>query len=107
FLFPPPEGLALSNEPHLLAAQAFIPPTERTEVGGFDFQGDNDAIRAAVLARLNGIPAYRQEFAKTFPQINQGHPIDFGMFGEAIAEFEFSLTYANAPIDRFARGERN
>jgi cytochrome c peroxidase len=27
------------------------------------------------------------------------------MFGKAIAEFEFSLTFANAPIDRFARGE--
>jgi cytochrome c peroxidase len=28
------------------------------------------------------------------------------MFGRAIAEFEFSLTFANAPVDRFARGER-
>jgi cytochrome c peroxidase len=29
------------------------------------------------------------------------------MFGQAIAEFEFTLIYADAPIDRFARGERN
>ena len=29
FLFPPPEGLTLSYLPHLLVAQAFIPPTER------------------------------------------------------------------------------
>ena len=43
FLFPPPEGLSLSHQPHLLVAQAFIPPTERTEVAGFDFPGDNDA----------------------------------------------------------------
>ena len=35
--FPPPEGLSLSNLPHLLVAQAFIPPTERVEVAGFDF----------------------------------------------------------------------
>jgi cytochrome c peroxidase len=28
------------------------------------------------------------------------------MFGRAIAEFEFSLTFTDAPIDRFARGER-
>jgi cytochrome c peroxidase len=28
------------------------------------------------------------------------------MFGKAIAEFEFTLTFATAPIDRFARGER-
>jgi cytochrome c peroxidase len=29
------------------------------------------------------------------------------MFGSAIAEFEFSLTFADAPIDRFARGLKN
>jgi len=28
------------------------------------------------------------------------------MFGQAIAEFEFTLVFANAPIDRFARGDR-
>jgi cytochrome c peroxidase len=27
------------------------------------------------------------------------------MFARAIAEFEFSLTFANAPLDRFARGD--
>ena len=27
------------------------------------------------------------------------------MFGQAIAEFEFTLTFADAPIDRFARGD--
>jgi cytochrome c peroxidase len=27
------------------------------------------------------------------------------MFGRAIAEFEFTLVFANAPLDRFARGE--
>jgi len=31
FLFPPTEDLTLSYLPHLLVAQAFIPPTERTE----------------------------------------------------------------------------
>src|SRR5262249_22661695 len=35
FLFPPPEGTTLSHFPHLLDAQAFIPPTERVEVAGF------------------------------------------------------------------------
>jgi cytochrome c peroxidase len=29
------------------------------------------------------------------------------MVGRAIAEFEFTLVFANAPIDRFARGERS
>lgn len=27
------------------------------------------------------------------------------MFGQAIAEFEFTLVFANAPMDRFARGD--
>src|ERR1043166_6019777 len=58
FQFPLPEGLALSYQPHLLVAQAFIPPTERVEVAGFAFPGDpNDPaqdhalIRAEVLRR--------------------------------------------------------
>ena len=29
------------------------------------------------------------------------------MLGQAIAEFEFSLIFADAPLDRFARGNRN
>lgn len=105
WLFPEPEGLSLSGQPHLLAAQAFIPPTERTEVTGFHFQGDNDDIRDEVLNRLNGIPAYRKLFGKVFPEVRNGAPITFDMFGAAIAEFEFTLTFANAPIDRFARGQ--
>src|SRR5215217_1296009 len=105
FQFPLPEGLSLSGQPHLLAAQAFIPPTERNEVAGFDFVGDNDAIRAEVIHRLNATAAYRKLFAKSFPAVKAGGPITYGMFAQAIAEFEFTLTFANAPIDRFARGE--
>jgi cytochrome c peroxidase len=106
FVFPAPEGETLSYLPHLLTAQAFIPPTERTEVTGFAFEGDNHAIRAEVLARLNDTPAYRKLFARVFPDVRAGGPITFDMFAQAIAEFEFSLTFANAPIDRYARGEQ-
>jgi cytochrome c peroxidase len=106
FLFPAPEELSLSYLPHLLTAQAFIPPTERNEVAGFDFPGDNHAIRAEVLRRLNAIDAYRDLFGRVFPAVRRGGAITFDMFGAAIAEFEFSLTFANAPLDRFARGER-
>lgn len=106
FLFPAPEGLGLSHQPHLLVAQAFIPPTERTEAAGFAVPGDNDALRAAVLNRLNRTPAYRKLFGERFAAVKAGAPITFDMFGKAIAEFEFTLTFANAPIDRFARGER-
>lgn len=106
FQFPAPEGLLLSAMPHLLAAQAFIPPTERTEVTGFAFPGDNFAIRDEVLRRLNNIKGYRKLFGKVFPEVRNGGPITFEMFGMAIAEFEFTLTFANAPIDQFARGQK-
>ena len=36
-----------------------------------------------------------------------GAAIAFSMFGRAIAEFEFTLVFADAPIDRFARGDRS
>ena len=107
FEFPAPEGLTLSGKPHLLVAQAFIPPTERTEVAGFEFHGSSDDIRAEVLRRLDAIPAYRKLFGEVFPAVRGGEPITFDMFGSAIAEFEFSLTFANAPIDRYARGQEN
>jgi cytochrome c peroxidase len=118
----------------LAQAQGEMPPTELTEVAGYtgtrgtifslgplfnqfdDGKGSplphpdatgfrNDPIRQAVLVRLNAIPAYRVLFGAAFPDVANGAPIDFSMFGRAIAEFEFSLTFTDAPIDRFARGE--
>jgi cytochrome c peroxidase len=103
FSFPVPEGAGLSYEPHLLVAQAFIPPTERTEVAGFAFPGDNDAIRTEVARRVNAVPGYRRRFGEVFPGVRDGAPVDFEMFARAIAEFEFALTFADAPIDRYAR----
>ena len=125
--FPPNDPIVT----HLLIAQAHIPPTELVEVAGFtgtkgtigpefdqfddgfgsavpppDASGfRNEPIRQAVLERLNSTPTYRQLFAALFPSVAAGGPIDFTMFGRAIAEFEFTLVFANAPIDRFARGE--
>ena len=105
FQFPDPEGMMLSRFDHLLQAQAFIPPTERVEVAGFVFPGNHDAIRAEVLRRLNAIDAYRELFGNSFPEVKRGATIDFDMFGRAIAEFEFTLVFADAPIDRYARGD--
>lgn len=125
--FPPSDPMIT----HLLIAQAHIPPTELVEVAGFtgtagtigpDFdQFDdglgsavpapdnsgfrNEPIRQAVLARLNGTPKYRKLFGALFPEVASGGPIEFHMFGHAIAEFENTLTFANAPIDQFARGK--
>lgn len=116
---------------HLLIAQAHIPPTELVEVAGFtgtagtigprfdqfddglggvvpmpDASGfRNEPIRQAVLARLNDTPAYRTLFGEAFADVSAGAPIDFTHFGRAIAEFEFTLVRADAPIDRYARGD--
>jgi cytochrome c peroxidase len=37
--------------------------------------------------------------------LKDNEAITFATFGQAIAEFEFSVTFMNAPVDRFARGE--
>jgi cytochrome c peroxidase len=68
----------------------------------------NFPIQAAVDARLNAIPAYLEKFGEVF---NGGVPLPAGgitisMRRRAIAEFQTSLTAANAPLDQFARGER-
>jgi cytochrome c peroxidase len=107
FVFPAPEGTTLSYLPYLLSAQAFIPPTERTEAAGFHFPGGNDDIRREVVRRLNASVTYRQLFARVFPEILAGGPIEFDHFAHAIAEFELTLVFADAPIDRYARGVRN
>ena len=117
----------------LVAAQAHLPPTDLVEMAGFtgtagtigpefdqfdDGAGQtvpppdasgfrNEPIRAAVVARFNESSAYRRRFAKAFG----GRPlppggIDFPMIANALAEFQASLTFTNAPIDRFARGWR-
>jgi cytochrome c peroxidase len=62
------------------------------------------AIRAKVLDRLNAIPEYVSRFSSVFPAAAGGN-ITFAEFAAAVAEFEFSNTFLNAPIDRFARGE--
>jgi len=106
FEFPPPEGLTLSYLPQLLVAQAFIPPTERVEVAGFQFPDHNYDIRAEVIRRLNAAPNYRRLFASVSPAVKAGGLITFDDFARAIAEFEFTQVYANAPIDKYARGDR-
>lgn len=109
FQFPAPEGLTLSFLPHLLTAQAFIPPTERPEMAGFGLHVPitNDGIRAAVVERLNLNSEYRQLFANIFIDVRNGGPITYEMLARAIAEFEFSLTFSDAPIDKFARGDKS
>ena len=109
FQFPLPEGSTLSNLPHLLTAQAFIPVTEKPEMAGFhpSLPGTNDGIRDAVVARLNASAAYRKLFGQIFPEVKSGAPVTYEMLARAIAEFEFTLVFADAPLDKFARGQKN
>jgi cytochrome c peroxidase len=115
----------------LLTAQAHLPATELVESAGFtgtagtldplfdqfdDGQGErvpppdasgfrNEPIRRVVLQRLDSSPSYRALFARSFPAAAAGRPIDFSMVSRAVAEFELTLVLADAPIDRFARGD--
>lgn len=118
---------------HLLMAQVFLPVTELVEEAGFtgitatldpryapfdDGQGDlcpaldasgyrNGPIRARIEKRLNAMPAYTAKFADVFADVKSGAPIEFSMVARAIAEYEFILHGANAPIDHYARGENS
>jgi cytochrome c peroxidase len=79
-----------------------LPPPDPT---GFH----NFPIQDAVDARLNAIAEYRVLFGNAF---NNGTPLPPGgitihMRREAIAEFQMALPGADAPIDRFARGQRD
>lgn len=105
FQFPSPEGTSLSYLPHLLDAQAFIPPTERVEMAGFDFVGGNTEIRAEVVKRLSAVQEYMSRFGDALPAVRTSGTLAYDHIAAAIAEFTFSLTFANAPIDRFARGD--
>src|SRR5262245_14440886 len=117
----------------LLAAQGHLPQTELVEMTGFAgvtgaedidesfYQFDdgvgiavpgpdasgfrNEPIRNRVLVELNESP-YVLLFGRVFPSVRRGEPIDFAMVGAAIAEFEFSLTMADATLDRCVRGYR-
>lgn len=104
FVFTPPEGLSLSYLPHLLDAQAFIPPTERIEMAGFDFEGNNNDIRGEVIRRLNQSAAYVNRFEAVFGDLGETG-VTYEMLAAALSEFQISLTLANAPIDQFARGD--
>jgi cytochrome c peroxidase len=67
----------------------------------------NESIRQLGLQALNANPTYRRLFGQVFREVKHGAPIDFFMFGKAIAEFEFTLVFADAPLDQFARGRHN
>jgi cytochrome c peroxidase len=64
------------------------------------------SIRQKVQARFNANPEYVSRFAVLFPEAQGGH-VTFAMIGAALAEFQVPTSFADAPLDRFARGHRN
>jgi len=111
----PDQGIQ-TNDPPIDFCQFDVPAIGRTGVplpppvrvkrpdGGFD-EFRNEPIRDVLAGRLNANESYRRQFHAAFPELGPNDPITFAMFGQAVAEFEFSVTFMNAPIDRFARGE--
>jgi len=115
----------------LLVAQAYVPPTKLAEMAGFtgtsgtlgnefdDFDdglGDDvpdpdkggfygGPVREAIEDKFNAIPEYVDLFGDIFPDVADGDPIDYSLIARAIAEFELTQVYADAPLDQFARGD--
>ncbi len=66
----------------------------------------NEEIRRVVLQKIQATSGYVGRFRKVFG-FRRANEITFGMVGRALAEFQMSLVFADAPIDRFARGDRD
>ena len=58
---------------------------------------------AVVLADLRTVPVYRQLFAAAFPSPTD--PVTVASLTAAIAAFQRTLIAANAPVDRYRRGD--
>ena len=86
----------LSNEPLRFLPEPFNGVPSR-----------NNPIRHRVIEIINNIPEYRELFGQIFPSVADGNAIEFYMIGQALAEFQLSLIFANSPLDRYARGDRN
>ncbi|MCE3288446.1 MAG: putative di-heme cytochrome c peroxidase [Caulobacter sp.] len=56
---------------------------------------------ADVVKAVAGIPGYRKAFAAAYP----GEPIDIDTIAKAIATYERTVVSADAPFDRWARGD--
>ena len=65
----------------------------------------NAQIRDAVATNIDAIQGYRDRFGALYQSVADGGPITYLMIAQALAEFQISLTFADAPVDAFARGD--
>jgi len=96
------------------SALGLFPVTNRAEMRGLPESGnelasipDSDlpAIWAALMRRLGKIPEYREMFEEAYPG-TRFRDMTFAHAANAIGGFMVSeLTFANAPWDRFLRGD--
>lgn len=70
-----------------------------------DGKSFNSPIRDKVLDIINRMSDYRNRFSESFQQVADGNAIEFWMIGDVLAQFQMDQTFANAPIDKFARGD--
>jgi cytochrome c peroxidase len=83
-----------------LEAQALEPLKSLEEMRGTAYS-EAEALDV-VVARLNAVPAYVQQFREAF---GTGGPITATQIGQAIAAFERTLVAMNSPYDRYLAGE--
>ena len=121
--FTTPAGVALpSGVANMVAAQAMIPVTNRTEMRGNAgdrdvFGGENElaipndsafaAIWKATMARVLSVSAYVQKFNAAYPGIATSQ-LGFEHAANAIAAFEIaSFSKTGSPFDRYLARDDN
>ena len=85
-----------------LETQALEPLKALEEMRGHAYPEDQ-AVETAV-ARLDAIAEYRRLFAAAF---GGDRAVTAANLGKALAAFQRTITAANAPFDRYMRGDRN
>ena len=102
----------------LLSAQTMFPVLSPDEMAGHYEENDvstlvrqgrltgSDGAWAKITARIAGYPEYQALFAKAYPEIAAGRPIDFTDISNAVAAFmTVDFRSDTAPFDAFLRGQ--
>ena len=100
---------ALYHPSHLVSSGAFSDTVPSPIAGPNGSPPDSNdtgySIRQKVLDRFNANAEYVSRFAAIYPEA-AGGKVTFAMIGAALAEFQIANAFADAPLDRFARGYR-
>jgi cytochrome c peroxidase len=114
----PLEDEMVSGFASLLSAQSMFPVLSPDEMAGHYSENEiSKAVRTGQLtgpngawekiaARIAAIPAYSQQFAAVYPEIDAGRAIHFTDISNAIAAFvSFEWRSDTAPFDAWLRGQ--